>query len=39
MGYKRKEYENMVLSRKLNEALFVRLFCVKTDTKLNVTEL
>ena len=28
-----------VLSRKLNEALFVRLFCVKTDTKLNVTEL
>ena len=28
-----------LLSRKLNEALFVRLFCVKTDTKLNVTEL
>lgn len=30
---------DMLLSRKLNEALFVRLFCVKTDTKLNVTKL
>ena len=29
----------IMLSRKLNEAIFVRLFCVKTDAKLNITAL